>query len=350
MTSENHSSKTSLERVIATMSGGQCDHVPTIPILREWCSRQAGINFVEEMSNAEMHVYAQYYCLKRFGYDAVWDLQGVHAESEAMGSVLKIREGFPPSIAEYAVKNYESDLQKLMIPNPYKGGRLPGILNGITRLKELCKDRVPVIGYVQAPLRHASMLRGSENIMRDMRKRREYFSRLMEIATDSQIVYGSAVAHSGADIILLADPTSSGDLISRQTWEEFVYPYTLRLVNALKRTGVKIIMHICGDTTDRLEALVKTGVDCLSLDYKVDFEYARKVLGDHFCLMGNVDPNILTFGTPEQVEEASREVLLKAGKKGNFILSAGCMVPEAAPAENMDAFVSSARKYGTYST
>ncbi|MBW1944196.1 MAG: hypothetical protein JRJ51_15370, partial [Deltaproteobacteria bacterium] len=132
------SSMNSYERVMLCFEGKKPDRVPVFPMVREWCSTQAGMNFIDEMTNAEKHVYAQFYCVNKFGYDCVWDLQGIHAESEAMGSKVNYGEGYSPTVEEPAINNYDKDLHKLKLLNPHKDGRLPMILQGIERLKELC--------------------------------------------------------------------------------------------------------------------------------------------------------------------------------------------------------------------
>lgn len=334
---------TSFDRMMTALEGEKPDRVPVFPLVRDWCLRQVGFKVSEAMSSAEKYVFAQYHCVKEFGYDAVRDFCGTHAESEAMGSRLKIPDDGPPSVAEFVVKDYDEDLPKLRIPNPWKDGRLPMILEGVKRLKELCRGTIPIVVYIQAPFRHASMVRGSNEIMRDTYKRPDRVRDLLEIATASQIVYGVACVHAGADVIFISDPTSSGDAISVKTWEEFGSPYTSRVVAEVKKTGVKVIMHVCGDTSDRLQSLARTGVDALSLDSKVDLGYARKLLGEGICLMGNIDPNqTLVFGKPEQVEDESKQAIRKAGK-GGFILSSGCAVPAVAPPENIRAMVRAAR-------
>ena len=328
----------SYERVMACFNGEKPDRVPIVPIVREWCCKQAGIDFSETMDNVEKHVYSQYYSAKKYGYDAVYDLIGVHAESEAMGSKVKYGHGYLPMIEKAAIEDYETDLPGLKMLNPYKDGRLPLILEGISRLKELCEGEIPVIGYVQCPFRHAAMMRGAEQLMRDTFKDKENARKLLEIATSSQIIWAAAVAQAGADIVLLSDPTSSGDAVSIKTYKEWGLPYTQKVVNTLKTTGVKILLHMCGDTSDRLEVLASTGVDGLSLDAKVDFGIAREELGPEYLLMGNVEPtNPLTLGKPEDVYEQSKEVIKKAGENGYFFLSGGCLISDEAPAINLEA-------------
>lgn len=328
----------SYERVMACFDGKKPDRVPILPVVREWCCKQAGITFSDTMENVEKHVFSQYYCARKFGYDVVFGLIGVCEESEAMGCVVKYGGDYLPMVTDHPVKDYEKDLSKLIIPNPYKDKRLPLILEGIRRLKELCDGEIPVVGSVQAPFRHAAMLRGPENLMRDLFKNRENVRKLMEIATDSLIVWGVAVVQAGADIVWFPDPVASGDAISPKAYKEWALPYTKRVVDAIKKTGVKTLMHICGNTSDRLEMLAATGVGGLSLDAKVDFGFARATLGPDYLLMGNVEPtNPLTLGKPETVYEHSRNVIEQAGKEGHFFLSSGCLISAEAPADNMEA-------------
>lgn len=334
---------TSYERIMTALEGGRPDRTPVFPLVRDWAIRQAGFTVSEVIQDVAKLVYTQFFCLRRFGYDIVRDLSAVHAESEAMGCQLAIRENDSPAVIKHVVKDYDEDLGKLRIPNPWTDGRLPVILEGIRQLKVLCADHVPVVAYIQAPFRHASMLRGFEDFMKDLYRRPDRAKELLEIATLSQIYYGIACVHAGADIAHLSDPTSSGDAVSPQTWEKFGLPYTKRVVDALKKMGVKVTMHICGDTNDRLESLALTGVDGLSLDHKVDLVYAKKVLGDRVCLIGNLNPtDTLVFKGADEVYEEARELITSVGPR-NFILSGGCSIPATAPPENIEAMVRAAR-------
>jgi uroporphyrinogen decarboxylase len=134
-------------------------------------------------------------------------------------------------------------------------------------------------------------------------------------------------------------------MVSPRLYEEWSLPYTRQLCRALKKTGVKVFMHICGDTMDRLEMLAATEVDALSLDSKVDFAVARERLGPDYLLIGNVDPtDPLTLGSPEQVYEQCKNVIAQAGSEGRLILSAGCLVSEETPPQNLEAMIRAARE------
>ncbi len=337
------SKMTSYDRVMTVIAGQKPDVTPVIPWVREWCSVQAGIDFIEEIESSEKHVHSQTYCLEEFSYDCVWDLLGMSAESEAMGSELKITRGQVPSIAKNIVQDYTTDLSRLKPLDP-RTGRLATILDGTKKLKKKFAGQVPVIGYVQAPLRHVSMLRGTEKVMTDIFKKADNLRRLFEIATESLIVYAKAVIGAGADIVCIGDPVSSGDIISRRTWEAWGFPYTKRLIEAIRGEGSKAMLHICGNTTDRLESLAATGADILSLDTAVDFEKARAILGPGACLMGNVSTTKLAIGSPQEVGEEAKAIIQKAGREGHLILSGGCLIGETCPAINMKAMVQAAKE------
>lgn len=338
---------TSYERMMAVLNGERPDRIPVFPLVTQWCVRQTGFTVYDAIVNVEKYVYAQYYCLREFGYDMVRDLGGIHCESEAMGSKLNFPEDASPSVSEFAIKDFTNDLRNLKVPDPYKDGRMPIVLEGVRRLKELCRGKTPVMGYLQAPFRHASMLRGPDRILRDIYKNPEMVQELLELCVVTQIVWGTALVHAGADILFISDPMASGDMISPKIWMSIAQPYTTRVVSALKKLGIKMIMHICGDTSDRLQSMADTGVDCLSLDQKVNMGEARKILGDHIVLMGNLDPSrMLLLGNADQVEEEALNLLCSAsGTRRNYILSSGCVVPIGSPPENIRAMVRAAKKF-----
>ncbi|UNC92931.1 uroporphyrinogen decarboxylase family protein [Candidatus Contubernalis alkaliaceticus] len=340
----------SFERVMTAMSGGKPDRVPVIPWVRDWCAFQAGFNIKDIMDNVERHVFSQYYCMKEFGYDAVFDLLGCMAESEAMGMKLKYSEKTAPMPTDHPVHNYAEDFPKLRIPDPQKDGRLPMVLEGVKRLKEICQGEVPVISYVQGPMRHTTMLRGFDNVMKDMYKKKDDLRALLDLATECQIIYGTALVHAGADIIMISDPSSSGDAISGKMYKEWSAEPTKRLVQAMKRAGAKAVMlHICGNITDRLDQIADFGLDAMSLDDEVDLEVAREILGDKTCLFGNISPATTLYSGPEEkIIAAAKENIEKVGKDGAYILGSGCIVSGINPPENIKAMVDAVNQYGVY--
>jgi uroporphyrinogen decarboxylase len=335
---------TSYQRFMSALSGQKPDQVPVMVFNRDWAMQQVGFTVNDMMNGVERFVFAQYHCAIEFGYDAVQDPHGISAESEALGCTLRIEEGFPLTVIDHPIRDYEKDLSGLKVLDPYRDGRLPSILEMVRRLKELCAGSFVVNPYIQAPFRNAAMLRGTD-VYKDLSRNRDHLVQLLEKTLISQIAYGNALVNAGADVLVISDPTSSGDVISRAYWLELGHEYVKKLVKYLRPTGVKIYLHICGDNNDRLETFADLDLDGISFGEKVDLEAARNTLGDRTCIIGNVGTANLLNSSPEAIADESRMCIEKAGKNGSFILCSGCSISKDCPPENIRAMVSTASGY-----
>jgi uroporphyrinogen decarboxylase len=120
-------------------------------------------------------------------------------------------------------------------------------------------------------------------------------------------------------------------------------------IGKLHAAGVPVSLHICGAATKILPLMADTGADILEIDQKVDIGSAKELVGNKANLMGNLDPTAVLFlGTPETIERAAKECIMKAGKGGGLILSSGCDVPMRTPFRNIEAMVRAAEKFGKY--
>jgi uroporphyrinogen decarboxylase len=158
--------------------------------------------------------------------------------------------------------------------------------------------------------------------------------------------YDSLLSSGMLDVILLGEPTASGDLISRKQFEQFVLPRIKDFTDWAKMKGAHTIIHICGNTSDRLDLYPQTGASCISLDHKTDMAKAKEVLHGKMCFAGNVDPvKVLLQGTAQEVEDACTRVIQTAGTDGGFILMPGCDIPPTVPFENIQTFMQTAREW-----
>ena len=62
--------------------------------------------------------------------------------------------------------------------------------------------------------------------------------------------------------------------------------------------------------------------------------------------MGNIDPaGILRMGTPEEIKNATLDVMSKCSEHKNFVISSGCDIPPLTPWENIDAFFDAVKEF-----
>ncbi len=204
-----------------------------------------------------------------------------------------------------------------------------------------------VLASGRAPFTLATQIYGLENFSRAMYKNKKFAHEILEFTTNLSIAYFETMIGKGlVQGAFVADPTASGDVISKRHFEEFVLPYLKRVILAVKRFDKPVVLHICGNISDRLKLIPETGVDCLSIDTKVDIEKAIIEIGDHICIAGNVDPvNVLEFGDCHEVIEATKECLRKGTGKGGFILMPGCDPAGGVSEENIKTFVDTAHNW-----
>jgi uroporphyrinogen-III decarboxylase len=74
---------------------------------------------------------------------------------------------------------------------------------------------------------------------------------------------------------------------------------------------------------------------------------AKKVLGDKFCIQGNVPSSLICTGTPEKVKEYCRKLIEDCGPGGGYVLGAGC-IPDHPKLECVRAMMAAAKEYGVY--
>ena len=87
------------------------------------------------------------------------------------------------------------------------------------------------------------------------------------------------------------------------------------------------------------------GADMIAVDWHVDMAHAREILGPDVPISGNIDPTIL-FGTKEQIEQAVRDCIDKAGGPGNrHRLNLGHGVMQGTPEEAVGWLVDEVKSY-----
>ena len=335
----------SKQRVVAALEGVLPDRVPVFIMSRHFSMRRKNVSFkacLEDLSG-EKYAAAQEDSWKVYGYDGVMDLEGVNAESEALGCVLDIYEDKSPAVVKPRLQSYEA-LKELQIPDFEKAPVLQRQFNVVKALKRRLGDEVPIYGNVQCPFRSAVMLRGLNEFMLDLIGNPRGVHDLLEFTTGVAIDYGKKLIEWGTDILMPSNPLASGNLISVDHYKEFVFPYDKKMVAAFKREGIKTILHICGKVQDRLGLIAETGYDGVSVDSVVDLRRAKEQVGDRICLIGNVDVfRPLRKGSAEGVREKALKCIEAAGSGGRFMLSASCEIIADTPEENLRALVDTAK-------
>jgi MtaA/CmuA family methyltransferase len=207
-------------------------------------------------------------------------------------------------------------------------------LHGLALLKERVGSEKIIEGWVEGPCGASADLRGINTLMLDFYDDPDFVRDLFEFVLDLAVRFGRAQARAGADLIGIGDPAAS--LVGPKIYEEFVWPAQRRLVDALHDAGLRVRLHICGNTGRSLELIGRLGCDIVDIDSAVPVAAAREKTGPGQVLLGNLDPvRVLRNGSPEEVTAAAAQCQAEAGP--NCIIGAGCEVVRDTPEGNMRA-------------
>ncbi len=143
---------------------------------------------------------------------------------------------------------------------------------------------------------------------------------------------------------------TSNDFISPQTFEDLAFPGMELIINRIIDAGLTPILHCDGNWTKNLKILRRLPAKkiILQLDGLTDIFQAKKEIGDHMCLFGDVPAEKLALGSSQEVEEYCHRLIEEVGKDGGFILAGACEIPYNAKSENLRAMVEANYKYGYY--
>jgi uroporphyrinogen decarboxylase len=140
--------------------------------------------------------------------------------------------------------------------------------------------------------------------------------------------------------------------MSPQHFRELFYPGLCRVMGGFKELGLTVIKHTDGNLWPIIDMIVDSGIDCLDpLDPLggMDLAEVKAKYGHRIALKGNVDcVHLLSFGTPEEVVEATKEALRQGAPGGGYILSSSNSIHSAVKPENYQAMLDTWREYGRY--
>lgn len=188
-------------------------------------------------------------------------------------------------------------------------------------------------------------LRGTRNVLADMRRRPSKLHDALEIATQIFIEYGSGAAGAPLPFTWTWVHKSTRDFMSDAQFKEFYWPYLRKGLCALIDKGITPVVYWEADFESRLEHIadIPAGKIVYHLS-NTNFERAWDVLGGQVCLMGNVPNVMLLSGTPDDVKGYCKRIIDYTKGKPGLIMDAAVMLDEANP-DNLKAMFDYTREY-----
>ncbi|MCE5283707.1 MAG: uroporphyrinogen decarboxylase, partial [Deltaproteobacteria bacterium] len=176
--------------------------------------------------------------------DIVWAGSGYHNLAiGALGGRIKFRAKGAPDVLAPVLESV-ADLERLSLDRLQEDEGIQGLWKTAELLAGTVGPRTLVGASQWGPFTLAGHLYGVERLMRSIYRDPEAVFAVLEFTSELCFRYLAPFLDAGARIVSVADPSASGDLISRPQFERFVLPYLRKSIAKLHRRGGRVCLHI----------------------------------------------------------------------------------------------------------
>ena len=215
-------------------------------------------------------------------------------------------------------------------------------------------DEIAVFGGVRSAFTFLMISLGLENLSILMYDEPELLERLIKAADTYWTKVGLKLIEVGCTALYVADDMgmNGSTLISPDSLREFFLPSLKEQIHTWKQAGGRVILHSCGNIDAILPDIAEMEIDALTNLQKyagMDIVKVKKLYGDRFAILGNVDAtNVMPSADQTVIEQAIRDVIEVAGQDGGLIIATDHSFHQGIPTENVLFFIEKAKKLGTF--
>ncbi len=328
----------SVERLTARMRGEPVDRIPNMSLVMQFAADHIGAPLAQYYQDYNVLCEANFKTVETYQLDLMDVISDPFRETADFGAQIEFPDDDLPVCVAVPL-NDPADLASLPMPDPLKpGNRMRDRVDAIRLFHAQVGGTYPVQGWIEGALAEAADLRGVTRLLYDLYDRPEWLHKLLEHCTAVAIDFALAQIEAGATTIGLGDAIASQ--IGPRGYRQFALPYEQRIFAAIRHAGAIPRLHICGDTTQIVKDMARSGAQILDLDWQVDLAQARQAVDEvdpAICLCGNFDPVAVLFaGTPDQVTAATHHCRAVGGD--NWLAQPGCEIPRRTPPANLNTF------------
>ncbi len=194
---------------------------------------------------------------------------------------------------------------------------------------------------------------GFERFAVAVKRERDFIKRVIKFYEDHYCLMVEAWADAGIPCAVYSDDMAyrSGPMLNPRIMDELYGDSFRRITDTAHSLGMKMVVHTDGMVYPLLPWFADCGFDgvhSLEPTAGVELSYAKEMVGDRLCLLGNIDiTHILVDGSREEVFEAVRRSIQAAGSGGGYILAPTNSHPSMDP-EHLRWMLEAVKEYGRY--
>jgi len=306
-----------------------------------WIPGWAGISNLQYYSSEQIWFEANKKAIDTFPdlmfLPGFWSEFGMCTEPSAFGAKTVWNEFSLPH-ADKIISDV-SQAGTLINPNPKTDGLLPFIIQRLVNYQPAINDMGHEIKFAVArgPLNIASFLMGTTELMMGFMMDPVNSHKLLETITQftiNWVQYQKEMFPSIEGILVLDDIVG---FIGDDECKEYAVPYIKRIYNSFNSK----INFFHNDAPGLISSpyLKEMGVNLFNFSFEHSMTEIRELAGEEVALIGNLPPrDILAAGTPEQVREETRKMVMDFGDNKRVVWSCGGGMPQDVSTENIRAF------------
>lgn len=298
--------------------------------------KSAGIGWPQAHTNPEKMANLALQAQISLGFENVRVPFDQTVEAEALGA--KLQYGGELDFPEVSPGSYSDALELKPDRDTISKGRIPVVLDAISRVRHHDQCEAPIISGIVGPFSVIAQRFGLERCLKWTVKSPEQIELAMESITPFLIAYANEQVKSGADIVSIEDMASSPDLLNPKFFNGRASRYLGTLINSI---DAPVVLHICGNATGILEKMVELAPAAIHLDAATDLRRARYLSEGKVKLAGNLSPVATLLRGQE--EDVKRAVIL-AVQAGMDLVSPGCSLSPLTPSANISSMVQTVRQ------
>jgi len=302
-----------------------------------------GVTCAESRSDVDKTVQATLAAVERFGYDWAVVFPDDYVEFEPLGLTMRDSPDTPTMPEHYLPMNRET-LRGFQIPDAGKDMRLPIHLEMLKKTKEKIGDSVWVTGRIAAPFSSLALLYGVDALLMNLLFDPDLVRDNLRFFVAHQIAFGKAQFDAGADLLWLGDCVAASRFISAGHYEEFAFEPAAEVASALSGERTRLIYHASETSMPHLRLQTQLPVSAVNLGEDVSIAAVKKELTPTMGIMGNFDPILLRDGSPEQVMQATRDIIRENRPGGPYIFNTSEGITPDTPPENVLAVMTTAKE------
>ena len=313
--------------------------VSAIPVMTHPGIEQNGHTVRQAVSDGNIHYEAVMTLAKQFPSAAACTIMDLTTEAEAFGAQIAFSDDAVPAVASRLLPDVQS-IYDLQVPS-LSEGRIPQYLKAnllAAKIQQLTPNtQHPHFSGCIGPFSLAGRLYDMSDIMVLIYENPDAAHTLLNKCTQFIQKYCEALKLTGANGVLMAEPAAG--LLSNDDCLTFSSQYVKQIVDRVQDDSFIVILHNCGNQGHCTRAMVATGASAYHFGNKCRMEDVIRDVPPTALAMGNLDPvSLFKDGTPEQIRQATLDLLEKMRPYPNFVLSSGCDTPPHTPHENINAF------------